>query len=345
MDKKYHYTGGGANRSVEEIERLKNKYDEFKIDYIYDIFEKIFNLKVSKIQRPQNIGLPHISYVVSFANHKDLFYRGNLGWDKPELELLKEKIISDIALKNNIPSNKIIYTDISRNTYPFDFQIQEIIEGLDAEKVFNGSEDDYGKYSFSIGQNIAKLSKIQLQNFGHFISEGLLSNNLVGENSSFFDYIFLQLSEQIELIAKSKFITTNTAQKIIDLFESNKKIINDCSNSLVHYDLADHNLRYDPKTYEVVAIYDWEASVAGDSLLDLASSPSWKSIYPRKDKLREGFLSIVEKPNHFELKLDLYLLRTIIWKIEHNIKFDMATPERIKRLSNALEPFGLKTEI
>jgi fructosamine-3-kinase len=339
---KYHYTGGGANRTPAEVEKLKNKYELFDKTYLYDIFKSVLNLEITDIKMPMNSSLPHVTYVVSFKNHPDLFYRGNLGWDEPEIQLEKEKLISDLALEKGILANKVLYADISREKYPFDFQIQEIINGLDAEVIFNGSQDDYDKYSFDLGVLIAKFSTINLKKFGHFDESLISQGKLVGEFNTFAEYINLELAEQLEVIAKSGYISELTAGKVIKIFEDASPMINNTKSSLVHYDLADHNLRYDPKTYMISAVFDWEASVAGDSILDLASCPTWKTLYPRAERVQEGFLSVIDKPEHFEEKLNLYRLRTIIWKVNHNLKFGIATPERVQRLVGVLAPFGLK---
>ena len=78
---------------------------------------------------------------------------------------------------------------------------------------------------------------------------------------------------------------------------------------------------------------------------DLASSPTWKTKYPRQEKLIKGYLSLKEKPDHLEEKINIYRLRTIIWKIVHNIKFNLVNPERMKRLQSALDPYKLKMNI
>jgi len=232
--------------------------------------------------------------------------------------------------------------DISRKKYPFDFQIQEVFNGLDAEKIFEGKQSDYDKYSFSLGEIIAKLSMIEIKGYGHFKPELFKEKILEGENNNFYDYINLQLVEQVQKIEKEKLITSKVTKEILTLFENAKTLMNDSKSSLIHYDLADHNLRYDKNTFKTVAVYDWEACVAGDSILDLASSPSWKPLYPRKEKIKEGFLSLAPQITNLQEKIDLYFLRTIIWKVEHNIKFNIVTPARLKRLSVALEPFKLK---
>lgn len=339
---KFHYTGGGANRSPAEVEQLNKKYEVFEVAYIHKIFKDILDLLVKEIHKPINTGLPHVTYIVSFKNHKDLVFRANLGTDKPEIQLLKEKIIADLALKHDIPSNKILQVDISRKKYPFDFQIQEKFEGLDAEKIFDGTKEDYDKYSFDIGQIIAKMGAITFSGYGHFDDSSLMQNKLKGESPSFYDYISLELDEQINTIVSNQFLSSQTGEMIRKIFKSHKQLINSGQNGLVHYDLADHNLRFDPKTYKVVAVYDWEAAVCGDSCLDLASSPTWKTKYPRQEKLIEGYLSLKGKPDHLEEKLNIYRLRTIIWKIVHNIKFNLINPERMKRLQLALDPYKLK---
>jgi hypothetical protein len=341
---KYHYTGGGANRTPEEIDKLKKKYELFDKSYLHDIFKSVLNLEIKDIKMPMNSSLPHVTYVVSFENHADLFYRGNLGWDEPEIQLEKEKLIADLALANGVLANKVVYVDISRKKYPFDFQIQEIINGLDAEVVFEGTQKDYDSYSFDLGVQIAKLSSINLEKFGHFEESMILQKELVGEVDTFSDYINLELVEQLETIAKSGYISKSTGDKILKVFENARGYVDKSKSSLVHYDLADHNLRYDPKTYKISAIFDWEASVSGDCLLDLASCPTWKTLYPRAEKAKEGFLSVVKKPDFFEDKLNLYRLRTIVWKVNHNLKTGIATPERMQRLAVALEPYGLKME-
>ncbi|PIY69544.1 hypothetical protein COY90_00100 [Candidatus Roizmanbacteria bacterium CG_4_10_14_0_8_um_filter_39_9] len=339
---KYHATGGGANRSVAEVERLKKKYDVFDVRLIHNIFKEILGLTVSGIKKPLNIGLPHVTYVVSLHNYKDLVFRANLGTDEPEIQLLKEKVIADVALQKGVPSNKILYVDISRKKYPFDFQIQEKFNGLDAEIEFKGTKEDYDTYSFNIGRLIAHFSDIEFSGYGHFADEMISQNKLVGENNSFYDYICLELHEQIDKIIRGKFISSETGKNILRLFKTHKDIINIEKSNLVHYDLADHNLRYDPKSNKVVAVYDWEAAVSGDSCLDLASSPTWKTLYPRQDKLIEGYLSLKEKPDHFQEKLNIYRLRTIIWKIVQNMKFNLINPQRMKRLQTALDPYHLK---
>jgi fructosamine-3-kinase len=88
-------------------------------------------------------------------------------------------------------------------------------------------------------------------------------------------------------------------------------------------------------------VFDWEAMVVGDPVLDLASCPTWKTLYPREQKLLDGYQSIKSLPDNFELKKNIYKLRTILWKTVYCHRAGILTPERAGRLGQALEPFGI----
>lgn len=336
-------TSGGANRTVAEALVYKNKkYDIFDTSTISDIFNRVLHKKVIGFEKPLNIGLPHVSYVVHLDEGEDLFFRANLGPKEPEVQLVKEQLTSDVVRTHGLPANHIIHVDISRMLYPFDFQIQEMVRGLDAEIIFNGTKENYDTFSFSLGQLIAKLSEITVDGFGQFAPDKVLEKKLVGESETFYDYLQIQLEEEIQEIEKAGFITSITADELIKLFISSKPLCNCKQATLVHFDLADHNLRYDPKTFEVSAVFDWEASVAGDAVLDLASCPTWKTLYPREGKLIEGYCSLKPKPDFLQEKINLYRLRTILWKVSQNMKFSIFTPERQKRFNDVLALFGLE---
>ncbi len=126
----FYNTSGGANRTVEEALVYKTKkYQLFDTSLISDIFKRVLNKKVIGFEKPLNVGLPHVSYVVHLEENDDLFFRANLGPKEQEIQLLKEQVVSDVARAHVLPANHIIHVDISRNVYPFDFQIDFQISG------------------------------------------------------------------------------------------------------------------------------------------------------------------------------------------------------------------------
>lgn len=342
MVKDFFYVGGGAAKTPEEVEFLKRKYSIFDSNIIKEIFMNILNLKVTNIVKPEIVGLPHTTYFVETVGGKEYCFRANLGNEEPETELLIEKLASDLARKNGVPSNKILYVDCSRKKYKFDFQIQERLFGKNPEHNFSGNQTDYDKLSFELGQIIGRLSLIKFTSFGRFDKEiASKENKLVPTLRSNYEYISIQLSEQIEEIVKAKYMTSSQGDRVKKIFENSKDLINKSEGSLVHYDLADHNFFYDPKTFHIVGIFDWEAVCVSDSMLDLSSAPTWKTLYEREIKLMEGYKSITSLPDNYQEKINIYKLRTIIWKFVHNLKFNIINKERIDRYYKTLEPFKI----
>lgn len=338
---RYHYSGGGANKSNKEAKLLQRKYELFDTEVIPQIFKEVLNESVLSYSPVKNSGIPHVTFEVKCKSKKKYALRANIGYGKPEVTLVTEKLLSDLALENNIPSNKIIYVDISRNKFKFDFQIQEFLNGLDPEIDFRGTVRNYDTLSFSIGEAIAKMSNIALPGFGHFKESCVKKEILKGESRTFVDYIYLELFSQIEKIVNHKYLSSTRADKIIKLFEKSKPLFDIQKGNMVHYDIADHNIRYNPKTYKLEALFDWEAAVVGDSMLDIGSAPTWKTLYERESKVIEGYKSIKALPDNYRDKIDIYRLRTVIWKFCHNIKNNLVTPERIARIENSLLPFKI----
>ena len=127
----------------------------------------------------------------------------------------------------------------------------------------------------------------------------------------------------------------------MEIFKEHKTMIDDVKKgSLLHHDLADHNIMFENN--KITGIFDWETAVIGDPVLDLASCPTWKTHYPREDVLIEGYVSITPLPPHFREKMNLYRLRTMLWKMVFAIKADIVTEDRMGRFNAALKPFDLE---
>jgi len=326
-----HYGGGGANLSLEESIRAKKRYELFDTSYIQRIFKDVMNLKVLSFEKPKSWGLPHVIYIVKLKNHRDLVLRAQQRGQFPETALVVEKLITEKVTRVGIKTNKIIHVDISRKKYPFDFQIQEKFEGLDPEIVFHGTQKDYDRISFQLGEYIAKMSEIKCDGFGRF------DEKMVGTKKNNYDYIVTELDDQLNNIVDNKHLSFEQSGKIIKIFKESKELINVKAGSLVHYDLADHNLRYNPVTFDLEVIFDWESAVSSDPFLDIGSCPTWRTLYEREEKLLEGYSSLKTLPVNYREKINIYRLRTMIWKLVHNIKFGILTPERLGKFNQALD--------
>ncbi len=329
-----------AHRSQELIDLVKKRYELFNTSLIVEIFQKALGLTVVSWQRPDSYGTMHVIYAVTVKEQpRPLLLRANVGTPTPQVEMQIEKLLTDRVAKLNIPVNRILYVDISRKVYPFDFQIQEVLAGADLEDHFNGSKDEYDRMSFALGQYVARLGEIQLNGFGRFDEDQVKQGSLVGTKKSFSGYMVVCLDDDLRFIANSGIITVKTATLIRKLFDQYRWVMNIKKGSLVHHDLADHNFMHIGD--RITGIFDWENAVVGDPVLDLASAPTWTTHFPREEKLLEGYRSVKALPDYFVEKIQMYRLRTMIWKMVFAVRAGILNEKRRRRFFDALSPFGI----
>jgi len=331
-----------AHREQEEIDSFKNRYNTFDTSYISPIFQSALGFHTTDIWPSTSWGSSHVIYFVTVKERKDkLVFRANLGFNKePEVMMKVEQLICEEVEKVNVPTNKVLYVDISRKLHNFDYQIEECLDGLDIENNFKGTKEEYDKMSFELGKYIALYSKIQFDKFGMFNGESAKQNVLAGSKNSFFEYIITCLDQDIFYLTEGYVITVEVGKKIIKLFEEYKPVINSVKRgSLIHHDLADHNIFF--KDNWITGIFDWEAAVVGDPILEIASCPTWRTFYPREGKLIEGYLTGAKLPDYFQEKINIYRLRTMLWKMVYAIRMNILTDARKEKFYEALKPFRL----
>jgi hypothetical protein len=329
-----------AHRDQAEINSFKTRYEDFDGSVIPKVFSDALGLSVLDWKPSDSWGTSHVIYFVRVKEQRQpLVFRANNGFGMPEVVMLTEKLVTDQVLSMRLTTNKILYVDVSRKHYPFDFQVQEDLGGVDPEVNFPDTQKEYDQLSFELGQYIAKLSEFTLPGFGRLDEAAALQGVLMGTKSSMYDYVTAMLEEDLDHLTKAAVLKKRQADRVKQLFVEYREVMNVTQGSVVHHDLADHNLRYEKG--HLKAVFDWEAMVVGDPLLDLASCPTWKTLYPREEKLLEGYVSVKRLSKSAKEKMDIYRMRTIIWKTVFCIRAKILTPERVERLGDALQSFNL----
>lgn len=331
-----------AHRSDEEIEALKNRYDSFDENVIPALIKQSCGMTAVSWKKPDSWSTSHVIYIVSVRERqRPVVIRANIGWgDEPERYMLVEKCITDRAAVCGIPVNRILYVDIKREIYPFDYQIQDMLEGKDIESSFHGTRAEYDQLSFDLGAYVGKWGELEFDGFGRFDLEAAKRGELSGTKQSMYEYMIVRLDEDIRYLADAQVITVLQGDAIRKLFEVHKPVMNVKKGTLVQYDLADHNVMFDGgKT--ITGIFDWEAAVTGDPVLDLASAPTWKTFFPREEKMIEGYRSVRDLPNFFREKMAIYRLRTMLWKMVYAIRAGILNEDRKKKFDASLIPFRI----
>ncbi len=329
-----------AHRSDEEIEALKTRYDTFDERLIPEIVKSV-GLTAMSWNKPDSWSTSHVIYLVAVkGRERPVVIRANVGYGEPEYYMQVEQWITDEVAALGVPVNRILHVDISRRLYPFDYQIQDCLDGADIENNFHGSRADYDQLSFYLGRYVGMWGDLNISQFGRYSEQAARNGKLIGTKQSMYEYILVRLDEDIRFLAEHSVLETGKADRIRAIFDEYKPVMSVKTGTLVQYDLADHNIMFDGSS-TITGIFDWEAAVIGDPVLDLASAPTWKTFYPREEKLIEGYRSVRDLPNFFREKMHIYRLRTMLWKMVYAIRAGILTEDRRRKFDATLAPFKL----
>jgi len=330
-----------AHRSDEELAALATRYGTFPERDIPRLIRSSVNMTAVSWKKPESWSTSHVLYIVTVAERsRPIVLRANIGWGKPERYMLVEKLVTDQVAVLGVPVNRILYADISRSQFPFDYQIQDMLEGSDIEGHFHGTRDAYDQLSYDLGRYVAMWGDLSFSQFGRFDADAAEQGQLKGTKQSMYEYVIVRLDDDLRYLVDAGVLTVLRADAVRTVFETHKSILSVPIGTLVQYDLADHNIMFDGNTV-ITGIFDWEAAIVGDPMLDLASAPTWKTQYPREKKLLEGYTSVRPLPNFWKEKMHLYRLRTMLWKMVFAIRTGILTDDRKRKFDAALVPFRI----
>lgn len=331
-----------AHRTQEEIDTFKTRYDRFDEGLIPEIFRKAMGMRVASWEPSTSWGSSHVIYKVVIRDDPQpmLLLRANTGFGKPEDSMVIEKALTDTVTAAGVPTNRIFVADISRTDFPFDYQIQQIVPGTDIESGFHGTKEEYDAMSRTLGEYVGVMSSIRCEKYGLFDVAAAAQGKLVGTKETFSAYVATKLDDDLRYLADHGELAAGNVDRIESIFRESQPLTDQPDSCVVHHDLADHNIAFE--NGHITGIFDWESAVAGDSVLDLASCPTWKTLYPREELMLAGYVSVTgSKPAHYEEKRNLYRLRTLIWKMMYAIRMNLESEERRKKFIDALAPYGI----
>lgn len=151
-----------ADRSDEQINSFKNRYELISVKEIREVFE-INWYNIEFLEKSNSWWTAHIIYYAKIVWRNDrLVFRSN-SWEKwlfssPEVVMLSEKIITDIVSTLWVKTNKILHVDISRKNFPFDYQIEEELIWVDPE-IYIDKEGNFidTKLDYELRMNLYEL--------------------------------------------------------------------------------------------------------------------------------------------------------------------------------------------
>ena len=341
----YYYN---AHRNQELILALQWRCNNFDTKHIQQIFKESLGIEwIKEIKINSTKGTWHVIAFVETPDHTYV-YRQTVGLPTPESYMLLEKDITDEYKSIWIGSVDIL----SYGSKPwFERQIMEVLPGENVKEL-KLDQTQYDHISTQIGQIIAKQYHLPHEWWWRIIKE---NGKLKWYRQTHYDHFTAYLDYDLELMWLSQIID----EASISLLKNHlawphiKEIFADTKPYLISNDLPDHNVRVNPETLKVSAIYDRENAVIFDPICELGALPTRSSPYPKKQQLIQGFKSYIQEAkledqvdlSSFDEKIALYFLRTILRKMPMAIKGKKLSSRHIDLFNEALQDNKLDKEI
>lgn len=341
----YYYN---AQRKQDLIIALQQRYNNFDTNHIQKIFNDSLGIdNIKDIKLNTTFGTWHVIAFIKTEDHTYV-YKQTIGLPVQESYMLLEKDIVDEYKKIGINSVDILAYGSGGW---FERQIMEVLPDQNA-KEYNRTQEEYNQYSKEIGKIIAKQYHLSHEWWGRIVKENGI---LKWSKKSHYEHFTAYLDYDLDIISVSELIdeTGIWLLKKHLAWEKTKKIFESTKWYLINNDLPDHNVRVNKETMKISAIYDWENAVIFDPICELGALPTWVSPYPKKQQIKEGFMSYIQEAkleNKVDLssldeKIALYFLRTMIRKIPMAIKGKKLSSRHIDLLNEALRDNKLEDKI
>jgi len=250
-------------------------------------------------------------------------------------------ILDLVSRKTDIPVPEPVARDTSKSTIPEYYHILRKMNGY--APTANSSktpfrdliETEKKRILQQVGRNIAKLHKIQFDNFGELkVENGEIA---VGETKNWPELFQHMISFWIDQIEGGEF--DDLVPEIRDAVADNLDLLEDVETPvLVHREVDTKNILIEDG--ELSAILDWEYCVAGHGELDLittegrmiesnfSSDENWKKY---RKELYKGYESVRSLEEGWQKRRQLYLLFPLVWEMAFHPNSGANSEETIRK--------------
>lgn len=288
-------------------------------DIIDKIILEIFK-ESSEYVNTIDSGTLHSIFIVRI---KDAEYIIKVSFNKniKDFNFLLENFISDTLSNKGFPCSKVIAVDISRRKFPLDYQILEKAMGRSLYDLSKSEGINY-KQLIDLGKVVGRLHKIKTRKFGAFNIKKIFKKELVGIFDSWKDFLLINIDKHLSVCKNIGALNGLEAKRIKKNLLIYGDLFKDLKPALLHGDLANHNIFV--KGDKVSCLIDWEDSLSGDPIFDIAYYGSGTEFNPEwLLRFLEGYRKENNLAEDFLLKYWLYYTRISVLKtvIRHKMGY------------------------
>jgi hypothetical protein len=291
---------------------------------------------------PLEAGTFHWLYRARFSDDRAVIVRINaLGERQRDFPLYLDSWAMKVLQARSLPALAVLQVDLSRQSYPWDYEILEEARGVPL-RTFDQDEGRIQPLLSKLGSVVARVHEIATEDFGLLDLRSIVAAGATakarGLLAAWREYIWLNLEKHVGLCRDIGAVSSTEAGKIRAVFASLAPLLDAVKPVLSHGDLGNHNVFTDGQ--EITALIDWEDSLSGDPVYEIAF---WATFHPerRHRAFLDGYRSRARLPSDFELRFWLYFLRVALAKTVLRHRFQLADPPgrppAARRIQMALE--------
>lgn len=323
--------------------KFQERFKLFNSEEIVDIVTTDLNETPEKVELMTNQGTGHILTLVTTKGYGDLVVRINHGLPFTETYMELEKDFLEIYRDLGVPVNNLLYSNITRSRYDFDYQIIEKLAGRNLGSEWEGSKEDYEKICVEQGRYIAKMHGKLARGWGRVKKDDF---GIYGVMRSHNDFLTAYLDHDLDVLLLHGIINKSDLNTILTFFKSNNvvSLFSDTKPHLIHNDPSDLNMTYIDNRFG--CYFDFENLAAFDPLNEIATAPTWKSAYEKREKMLEGYIKELGiAPHNLYEKMSVYKLRKVLDKVAFALKGKRLSLRHLNLLTESLNENRLKVEM
>lgn len=209
----------------------------------------------------------HDVFIIHIAEKKYILKISKVDNLRKSYSFLIEGYIQEKLKELSIPSVKTYAIDLSKKKYPFEYMIMEFKNGKNLEDC--EEEQNLKEIFLQLGKYLSEIHSINVSNYGFIQLDSLSSKKLSGSSPLWLSFFNRNLEEHINYGFTLGLLSKEEKKRTINfLNQTISQSFTDTKPSLLHNDLGQRNILIYNGSLQ--AIIDWEDSILGDRLYDIA---------------------------------------------------------------------------
>jgi len=321
-------------------------------EMIHKIVEKEFTESEATDISPAEGGFAHDTFFVDFEEESFVVKINGLSDIEEEKIDWNESFESEpyimdlVRQETDIPVPEPVARDTSKSTIPEYYHILRKMNGYaptasSSKTAFrNLNETEKKQILQQVGENIAKLHRIQFENFGELKVEN--REITIGEAKDWPELFQHMISFWIDKVEGGEF--DDLVPEIREAVADNLELLENVKTPvLVHREIDTKNILVEAG--ELTAILDWEYCVAGHGELDLVTTEgrmiesnfnndeTWKKY---RKQLYDGYKSERKLEEGWQERRQIYLLFPLVWEMAFHLDSGANNEETIRRRTRTI---------